>query len=107
METSHLISNGLALKLTFFENVTFSLLFDTANKAQQIFPENIGKKGIFILGSSYFSKVMEGKRANVSTLSIEKYRNLLLWLLIILTIIVIIISLYLGLFQDLIIETGG
>jgi hypothetical protein len=69
--------------------------------------ENVDEKGIFILGGSFLSRLMEGKRSNVSTLSIERYRNMLIWLIIILTIVTIVISIYLGLFQSLVAETGG
>ncbi len=69
--------------------------------------EKIDEKGIFILGSTIYSHPSEGKRTNVSGLSIEKFRSLLFILFLIITIIFIIISLYLGLFEALITETGG
>ena len=69
--------------------------------------KKLGKTGIFILGSSIFSKPSAGKRANVTDLSLKRVRIILLMLFIIFTILFLIISIYLGLFQDLVAETGG
>lgn len=69
--------------------------------------KKLSKTSIFVLGSSFFSKPSEGKRVNVSDLSIARFRAFLFWLLIILLILSLIISFYQGLFNDLIGETGG
>ncbi len=69
--------------------------------------KKLGKTSIFVLGSSYSSKPSDAKRANVTTFSLERFRTLLFWSLIIILIISLIISIQQGLFQDLITETGG
>jgi hypothetical protein len=69
--------------------------------------KNIKKKGIFVLGSHIISKPFERTTKNVSDLNLVRVRFLLLMIFIIITILLLIISIYLGLFQDLIGETGG
>ena len=69
--------------------------------------EKIGGKSVFILGSTIFSKPSERSRSNVSLLSMQKYRFSILILVMIILLMLIIASLYMGLFQELITETGG
>jgi ATP-dependent Zn protease len=69
--------------------------------------ENIKNKGIFVLGSRVISKPFERTSKNVSDLNFVRIRFLLLLICIIITILFLLISIYLGLFQDLIGETGG
>lgn len=63
--------------------------------------------GIFILGSKFFSKPSEGKRKNIPELSVANLRTALIIIFFIIALIMIIISVYLGLYNDLITETGG
>jgi len=68
--------------------------------------KDIGKSGVFVLGSSTYVKPMEGTRANLSKMSVEKFRIIIFLIILIIMIIFIIISFYQGLFDALIAETG-
>lgn len=68
--------------------------------------KDIGNSGVFFLGSSTYAKPMEGTRANLSVMSIEKFRIIIFLIILIIMIILIIISFYQGLFDALITETG-
>jgi hypothetical protein len=69
--------------------------------------KGVDKVGIFILGSKFFSKPKDGKRSNISQLSIERFRFSLLIIFIIIALTMLAFAIYFGLFQDLITETGG
>lgn len=69
--------------------------------------KKMGKSGIFVLGSTTYTKPSEGTRSNVSGISIQKFQSLIILILFIMAIILIILSFYLGLFDSLITEVGG
>ncbi len=69
--------------------------------------KDLGKSGIFVLGSSTYTKPSEGTRINVSKLSIENFRVILVILVFAIAIILVIVSIYLGLLDTLIDVTSG
>ena len=69
--------------------------------------KGVNNDGIFILGSQYFLKPTIGKRTNVEQLTITRIRSILVISIIILMVIFIIFSISMGLFNELINETGG
>jgi hypothetical protein len=69
--------------------------------------EKVSKTGIFILGSKTFSQPIDHKRSNVDYTSPEKVKLIILIILVVMMVLFLILAVYLGLFQDLINETGG
>jgi hypothetical protein len=69
--------------------------------------KRVNKPGIFILGSNIFSRPLSGEKTNVDYTSPDRLRNIVVILFVVIMLILIIISIYLGLFHELISETGG